>query len=435
MCRAIALAIAVGWVSLTIGCAGSIRNGSEAMQRAPSRLLSVRGSLTYRARIALPPESIAVVELRDVSSSDHPVIKEQRITLRGRQVPIPFELTVDRAALATSSQYNVRGAILLAGKPIWAATEPVLIHTASVSVDLGTLTMMPFRAQAFTTTLRCGNQNVTIGYTADTMHLTVGKETIEMRPVEAASGAKFAATGDSTTTFWSKGDRAMLVLRGQSFPECTRVEKETEAFRATGNEPGWRLEITDTKMTFIGDYGQTRIEAPAPAAQTTAAFTQYAARTDGHDLIVTIFDRRCSDTMSGMPHPNEVVVVFDGKRLNGCGGDPAALLQGAEWVVEDINGAGVIDGSRVTLNFVSGQRISGRASCNAYTGAYTLTGETLTISNTGVTMMACAPALMQQENLFLDVLKNVQGFALAADGALILRAGDGRTVTARRASL
>jgi heat shock protein HslJ len=40
---------------------------------------------------------------------------------------------------------------------------------------------------------------------------------------------------------------------------------------------------------------------------------------------------------------------------------------------------------------------------------------------------------MQQENLFLDVLKNVQGFALAADGALILRAGDGRTLTARRA--
>jgi heat shock protein HslJ/uncharacterized lipoprotein YbaY len=434
MCRAIAVAIAVGWMSFMTGCAGSIRNGSEAMQRAPSRLLSVRGSLTYRARIALPPESIAVVELRDDSSSDHPVIKEQRIALRDKQVPIGFELMVDRSALITSRQYNVRGGILLAGKPIWA-TEPVLIDPAYGSIDLGMLTMMPFRAQAFTTSLRCGNQNVTIGYTADTMHLTVGKETIEMRPVEAASGAKFAATGDSTTTFWSKGDRAMLVLRGQSFPECTRVEKETEAFRATGNEPGWRLEITDAKMTFIGDYGQTRIEAPAPAAQTTAAFTQYSARTEGHDLIVRIFDRRCSDTMSGMPHPNEVVVVFDGKRLNGCGGNPATLLQGAEWVVEDINGAGVIDGSRVTLNFASDRRISGRALCNTYTGAYTLTGETLTISNTGVTMMACAPALMQQEKLFLDVLKNVQGFALAADGALILRAGDGRTVTARRASL
>jgi heat shock protein HslJ len=133
-----------------------------------------------------------------------------------------------------------------------------------------------------------------------------------------------------------------------------------------------------------------------------------------------------------MPYPNEVTVMLDGKQFNGCGGDPAALLHGAEWVVEDINGTGIIDGSRVTVNFSADRRISGRASCNTYTGAYTLTGETLTISKTGVTMMACAPALMRQEDLFLDVLKNVNGFALAADGALILRAGDGRTVTARR---
>jgi heat shock protein HslJ/uncharacterized lipoprotein YbaY len=401
------------------------------MRRNASPILSIKGSLTYRARIALPPESIAVVELRDVSSSAQPVIKEQRFALGGRQVPIPFELTVDRSALLMSRQYNVHGAILLAGKPMWV-TEPVSIDPASVSIDLGTLTMMPFRAQAFASTLRCGNQNVTVGYTADMMHLTVGKETIEMRPVEAASGARFVAAGDSTTTFWSKGDRATLVLRGQSFPECTRVETEAEAFRATGNEPGWRLEITDAKMTFIGDYGQTRIETPTPAAQTTAEFTQYATGTGSHELIVRILDRPCSDTMSGMPYPNEVTVMLDGKQFNGCGGDPAALLHGAEWLVEDINGTGIIDGSRVTVNFSADRRISGRASCNTYTGAYTLTGETLTISKTGVTMMACAPALMRQEDLFLDVLKNVNGFALAADGALILRAGDGRTVTARR---
>jgi heat shock protein HslJ len=123
--------------------------------------------------------------------------------------------------------------------------------------------------------------------------------------------------------------------------------------------------------------------------------------------------------------------MVDGKQLKGCGGDPGALLQGAEWVVEDINGTGIIDSSRVTLNFSADRRLSGRASCNTYTGAYTLTGETLTISKTGVTRMACAPGLMRQEDLFLDVLKNVRGFAVGADGALILRAGDGRTVTAR----
>jgi heat shock protein HslJ len=218
----------------------------------------------------------------------------------------------------------------------------------------------------------------------------------------------------------------------RSGSESMRSEREMTSFRATGNEPDWRLDITDSKLTFLGDYGKTRLETATPAVETTAAFREYTARSGGHELIVRIFDRPCSDTMSGMPHPNEVTVTLDGKRLNGCGGDPGALLQGAEWVVEDINGTGVIDGSRVTLNFSADRRISGRASCNTYTGAYTLTGETLTISKTGVTRMACAPALMRQEDLFLDVLKNVRGFAVGADGALILRAGDGRTVTARR---
>ena len=47
-------------------------------------------------------------------------------------------------------------------------------------------------------------------------------------------------------------------------------------------------------------------------------------------------------------------------------------------------------------------------------------------------MMACDPGVMQQETLFLDALRNVRGFDLQADGALVLRAGDGRTITARR---
>jgi heat shock protein HslJ len=39
---------------------------------------------------------------------------------------------------------------------------------------------------------------------------------------------------------------------------------------------------------------------------------------------------------------------------------------------------------------------------------------------------------MGQEDLFLDVLKNVQRFTLTPDGALILHTGDRRTITARR---
>ncbi len=425
------LIMAIGFMSTLTVCAVGAQDGSDPISREPLQMLSLKRDLSYRARIALPPESVAVVELRDVSSTNQPVVKEQRIPLQGKQVPIPFELIVERTALKMSNQYRVRGGILLAGKPTWA-TETVSIDPAAVAIDLGTLNMTPVKAEAFTTTFRCGNQNASIGYMDNAMQLTVGEETFEMQPVKAGSGAKYEATGDSTTTFWSKGNRATLVVRGQAYPECMQEGTEAKVFRATGNEPGWKLEIGDTRMAFLADNGQTRIEVPPPVAETTAEFRKYRAKTGSHELTVTIFERVCTDTMSGMPYPNQVAVVFDGRELNGCGGDPAALLQGAEWVVEDINGAGLVDRSRATLNFGADGRISGRGSCNTYTGQYSLTGEGLTVSKTAMTMMACVPALMQQEDLFLDVLKNIQRFTLSPDGALILHTADKRTITARR---
>jgi heat shock protein HslJ len=148
---------------------------------------------------------------------------------------------------------------------------------------------------------------------------------------------------------------------------------------------------------------------------------------------VTIVDRLCVDTMSGMPRPNRVTVLLDGRELNGCGGDPAVLLQGAEWVVEDIAGAGIVDGSRATLNFGADGQLAGSGSCNRYSGSYMLTGEGLSVSSkTAMTMMACVPALMQQESRFMELLSQVRRFRLGADGALILESDTGGTITARR---
>lgn len=114
----------------------------------------------------------------------------------------------------------------------------------------------------------------------------------------------------------------------------------------------------------------------------------------------------------------------------GAGG--GGSLQGAEWVVEDIAGAGVIDRSRATVNFGADGRIFGRASCNNYTGEYVLTGAELAVSRLAATEKACAPALMEQERRFLDILQQARRFTLTPEGALILYAEDDRTLTARR---
>lgn len=204
------------------------------------------------------------------------------------------------------------------------------------------------------------------------------------------------------------------------------------AFRATGNEPGWRLDIGASEMTLLTNLGQTRLVVPTPPAQATGSVTTYLARTDDGNLLVTITDRLCVDTMTGMPHPQSVQVTTGGQTLAGCGGDPASLLQGGEWSVVAIAGEPLVAGSQVTLDFAPDGSIAGKASCNRFVGGYKLSGEGLAITQPAGTMMMCDDALMKQEHAFLGALVKVHGFAIASDGALQLRTADGSSIEARR---
>jgi heat shock protein HslJ len=203
-------------------------------------------------------------------------------------------------------------------------------------------------------------------------------------------------------------------------------------FRATGNEPSWRLDIGSTEMTLLTNFGQDRLVAATPKAQVAGGTTTYVARTSQGELTATVVNQLCVDSMSGMPHPQSVTVLVGGKSLTGCGGEPASLLQGAEWTVVEIVGAPLVAGSKVTLDFAPDGRLSGHSSCNRFTSAYTLSGEGLAISEAAGTRMMCEAALMDQERRFIDALGAVQNFSIAADGALLLNTGDGRTIKARR---
>lgn len=108
-------------------------------------------------------------------------------------------------------------------------------------------------------------------------------------------------------------------------------------------------------------------------------------------------------------------------------------LTGTEWVVENIADGGIIDSSRVTLNFGPDGQLSGRASCNTYHGHYDLSGKQLEISRLATTMMACVPALNKQEKRFTQILQNANSFEISDKGKLIIRADAGKTLEARDA--
>lgn len=286
------------------------------------------------------------------------------------------------------------------------------------------------------TTYRCGKQTVAAEARGDTLRLEIGGDAFTLRQAVSASGARYEAAGDPSTYFWTKGDNALLSLHGVAYPECavltgseeTPTQKKT--FSARGNEPGWSLNVTDDTIVLLADYGERRVAAPKPQGEKHDGVTRYSIPAE--ELSIVIEDALCADDATGMPHPNRVTVHLGERTFTGCGGEPSALLIGPEWVVEDINNGGIIDASRATLNFAEDGRVFGRASCNTYNAQYALTREGLTFGMAATTRMACAPALMQQEQRFLDALAGAVRFEIDETGALILHTTDGRRILARR---
>jgi uncharacterized lipoprotein YbaY len=100
---------------------------------------AVTGTLTYRERIALPPDATATVVLADVSRADAPAITlaEQTISPAG-QVPISFRLEYDPAAIDPRNRYVVRGTITAGGQLLFTTAQayPVITQGAPSDVEV-----------------------------------------------------------------------------------------------------------------------------------------------------------------------------------------------------------------------------------------------------------------------------------------------------------
>ena len=89
----------------------------------------VKGTATYRERIALTPDAVFEAMLEDVSKADAPamVVGSVRIDKPG-QVPIRFEIPFDPARIDQSRSYSVRARIMVGQQLLFTTDEayPVL---------------------------------------------------------------------------------------------------------------------------------------------------------------------------------------------------------------------------------------------------------------------------------------------------------------------
>lgn len=206
---------------------------------------------------------------------------------------------------------------------------------------------------------------------------------------------------------------------------------EAASLTARGNEPGWQIRISDTALSFNALGGETFTVKPAPQPTRQGDADTYLATVDGRQFALTIAAKICVDTMSGMPYPQTATVILGDRKLEGCAGEPGDLLNG-DWLVDEIQGKATVEGSKPTLAFEPDGRIHGNGSCNRFFGGFALTGEALTISETGASMMMCDQALMDQERNLLKALGSVHRFEASQTGRVQLLDKDGQGLVSLR---
>lgn len=386
--------------------------------------IMIRGELTYRERIALPPDAEARVMVRQYNAGGPEVIAEQRIELDGRQVPIAFQLEIDRNAVDPAGAQVLR-ALIVQGGYARRATEPRLLDLSAGSVETGSLQLRPLDRIAFGTAYRCGEVPVRFGTLDDSPRMVVDGQTFEMAPAEAGDGRRYAARDDEST--WIEFDEGRIAVRanGRLLPACIEADAAGFPFTARGNEPGWHANIDSETLALTTGYGESTLRLRLLQRESEGDATRFLAAGDAGAALVSATARICRDSATGMPHPYAVAVQTRTEAFSGCGGDPSSLLVGREWMVEDIGQGGIVDRSRVTMEFDPEGRVAGSASCNRYTCSFQLTGEGLSIGRPASTKMACGEALMNQERRFLEILETVNRFDLDVSGTLVLTGANG----------
>lgn len=99
-------------------------------------------------------------------------------------------------------------------------------------------------------------------------------------------------------------------------------------------------------------------------------------------------------------------------------------LEDTEWELQTLGGSSVVPNTSAVLNFDENDQLSGSATCNRIIGTWeTGSDNALTITTSGMTMMACPGEAGDQEAAFLAALDNTASFEVDGDTLMLLDAG------------
>lgn len=214
----------------------------------------------------------------------------------------------------------------------WPSAGGALVALALASASCAT---DPLRAVAGTTAVyRCADgYRFVVRFEPQRLWLFLPDEATSIPQVPAASGLHYT---NRRITFRGRDEEARLEIDGSAHVDCVNLRAEVpweEArlrgvdFRAVGQEPGWSLEIDETRsIVFSTAHDSSRHVFPAakPKVDPDTSTATYESDTagshpPGRRIRVAVEARECRDTMSGETFPASVTVSIDGQTYTGCG--------------------------------------------------------------------------------------------------------------------
>lgn len=98
----------------------------------------ITGTVTYRERIAIPPDASILVRLEDVTQPEGSPrrIAEATVAAAGRQVPIAFELPYRATDIVANRRYVVRARIMAGDKTLFSTKTPYPVITRGAPTKL-----------------------------------------------------------------------------------------------------------------------------------------------------------------------------------------------------------------------------------------------------------------------------------------------------------
>jgi heat shock protein HslJ len=169
------------------------------------------------------------------------------------------------------------------------------------------------------------------------------------------------------------------------------------AYLATGHAPEWNLIIDERNIAFMAP---NAVPITEPTPPVIVGFAGEIYRTPR--INVNIVHAACTDTATGRAYRDRVQVDVNGRRYEGCGGDPQPMVQqaalaGTNWRVVAINGRATPSNGNYTMNFEA-NRVGARFGCNSMGGSFVQRGDELDVSQMVSTKMACMGPAMEFES-------------------------------------